>query len=52
LIFLRGSSVQWNPSDHLCVAAQVLLSEPTGAHWLLSGDLVTVVPSPVRRDTS
>jgi hypothetical protein len=46
LVFLRGSSVQWNPSDHLCVAAQVLLCEPTGAQWLLSGDLVTVVPSP------
>ncbi len=44
LVFLRGPAVQWNPSDHRCVAAQVLVQEPAGSHWVLSGDVVTIAP--------
>jgi len=47
LVFLRGPGVQWNPSDHLCIAAQVLLHEPADTRWLLSGHLATVAPGRV-----
>lgn len=44
LLWARRSSVQWNPADHRCVAAEVLI-EP-GAHgatnWRHSGEIVSV----------
>jgi hypothetical protein len=44
LAHLRGAGVQWNPADHLCVAAQVLCAETAGDTWTLSGDIHAVEP--------
>ncbi len=44
LVRLRGTGVQWNPADHLCVAGQVLIAETTGDTWTLSGDIQAVEP--------
>jgi hypothetical protein len=44
LVHLRGAGVQWNPSDHLCVAGQVHLAEPVGPQWRLSGELWALEP--------
>lgn len=46
LVHSRGEGVQWNPSDHLCVAGQ-LLSHP-GNQWRLSGEiyLLAALPAP------
>jgi hypothetical protein len=44
LVHLRGAGVQWNPADHLCVAAQVLCAETAGDTWTLSGDIHAVEP--------
>ena len=42
LVHSRGEGVQWNPSDHLCVAGQVL-SHP-GDRWRLSGEIYLLTP--------
>jgi hypothetical protein len=34
------AGVKWNPSDHLCVAGQLLAAEPVDAHWALRGEIV------------
>lgn len=39
LVHLRGSGVQWNPADHLCMAGQVLCREAPGDAWTLSGEI-------------
>jgi hypothetical protein len=42
LVHLRGTGVQWNPADHLCVAGQVLCREVPGDLWTLSGEIHAV----------
>jgi hypothetical protein len=42
LVHLRGTGVQWNPADHLCVAGQVLCQEAPGDTWRLSGEIHAV----------
>lgn len=41
LVFLRGKSVQWNPADDRCVAAELLLytGKNRNGLWRLSGEL-------------
>ena len=39
LVYSRGTSVQWNPADHLCMAGQVLCQEAPGDRWALSGEI-------------
>lgn len=35
------SSVKWNPSDHFCVAGELLAAEPESAddHWAIKGEV-------------
>ena len=40
LVYLRGAGVQWNPSDHLCVAGELLAAEPAGPSWVIKGEIV------------
>ncbi|MGH3305023.1 MAG: hypothetical protein ACRDOK_25815 [Streptosporangiaceae bacterium] len=42
LVHLRGEGVQWNPSDHLCVAGQLLINQAVGNAWTLSGAIHAV----------
>jgi hypothetical protein len=42
LVHLRGTGVQWNPSDHLCTAGQLLCRPAPGAAWALSGEIHAV----------
>ena len=42
LVHLRGTGVQWNPADHLCVAGQVVCREAPGDMWTLSGEIHAV----------
>lgn len=42
LVYLRGTRVQWNPADHLCMAGQVLRQEKPGNTWSLSGEIYVV----------
>lgn len=46
LVHSRGKGVQWNPSDHLCVAGQVL--RHPGDRWRLSGEIYLLAPAPVQ----
>lgn len=39
LVYLRGTGVQWNPADHLCVAGQVVCRQARGTTWTLSGEI-------------
>ena len=39
LVHLRGAGVQWHPPDHLCVAAQLLITQTAGNTWTLSGGI-------------
>jgi hypothetical protein len=32
--------VKWDPSDHLCVAGELLAAEPNGPRWAIKGELV------------
>lgn len=34
------ADVKWNPSDHLCVAGELLADEPVDDRWAIKGDLV------------
>ncbi|AFS13651.1 Hypothetical protein MIP_02410 [Mycobacterium intracellulare subsp. intracellulare MTCC 9506] len=34
------AGVKWGPADHLCVAGELLRSEPVGASWALRGEIV------------
>ena len=40
LVSLYGAGVKWNPSDHLCVAGELLLEEPVDERWAIKGDIV------------
>jgi len=42
LVHLRGTGVQWNPADHLCMAGQVLCQQVPGGTWTLSGEIYAV----------
>ena len=42
LVHPRGTGVQWNPADHLCMAGQVLCREAPGDTWTLSGEIHAV----------
>lgn len=42
LVYLRGTGVQWNPADHLCVAGQLLCREAPDDMWTLSGGIHAV----------
>jgi hypothetical protein len=42
LVHLRGTGVQWNPADHLCVAGQVVCRQAPGTRWMLSGEIHAV----------
>ena len=42
LVHLRGTGVQWNPADHLCVAGQVVCRQAPGTTWILSGEIHAV----------
>jgi hypothetical protein len=42
LVHLRGTGVQWNPADHLCMAGQVVCQEAPGDTWRLSGEIHAV----------
>jgi hypothetical protein len=44
LVHLRGTGVQWNPGDHMCMAGQVLCREAPDDRWTLSGEVRTVEP--------
>ncbi len=44
LVHLRDPGVQWNPSDHMCVAGEVLLEKPIGNDWRLDGELWALEP--------
>jgi hypothetical protein len=37
-----ANGVQWNPSDHLCLAGELLPAEPAGAHWAIRGRVVAL----------
>src|SRR6266568_4352687 len=39
LVHPRGTGVQWNPADHLCMAGQVLRRQVPGGTWTLSGEI-------------
>jgi hypothetical protein len=40
----RGTGVQWNPADHLCVAGQLLCRPAPGTTWMLSGEIHSLSP--------
>src|SRR5207253_2262330 len=40
LLHLRGEGVMWAPSDHYCVACELLLEEPTESTWAIKGRLM------------
>jgi len=42
LVHPRGTGVQWNPADHLCMAGQVLCRPAPGGTWTLSGEIHAV----------
>jgi hypothetical protein len=44
LAFLRGDGVQWNPSDHMCMAGQVTIARHVGDSWKLSGEVHELRP--------
>jgi hypothetical protein len=43
LVHSRGPGVQWNPSDHLCVAGQLLRRQ--GDRWRLHGEIYRLIPA-------
>ncbi|MDZ4268579.1 MAG: hypothetical protein U1D00_23290, partial [Mycobacterium sp.] len=44
------NGVKWDPSDHWCVAGELLAAEPVGSHWAIKGEVVEVSRSaPVDR---
>lgn len=46
LLYLRGTGVQWNPSDQLCMAGQILVQPTPSTTWTLSGQIYSVEPTP------
>jgi hypothetical protein len=44
LVHLRGTGVQWNPADHLCVAGELLCRPAPGDAWTLAGEIHAVEP--------
>ena len=47
LLYLRGTGVQWNPSDQLCMAGQVLVQPRPSTTWtLFRRKIYSVEPAP------
>lgn len=42
LVYSRGTGVQWNPADHLCMAGQILYWQAPGDAWTLSGEIYAI----------
>lgn len=42
LFFLHGAGVKGNPSDHWCVAGELLAAEPTDDRWAIKGKVVEI----------
>lgn len=40
LVSLCGPGVKWDPSDHLCVAGELLAAEPADERWSIKGEIV------------
>ena len=40
LVHLRGTGIQWNPADDLCVAGELLAAEPVDERWAIKGEIV------------
>lgn len=40
LVSLYGPGVKWDPSDHLCVAGELLAAEPADDRWAIKGEIV------------
>lgn len=45
LVHLRGLGLQWNPADHLLMAAQVVCRPAPGPTWTLAGEIHAVEPA-------
>ena len=39
LVSSFGAGVKWDPSDHLCVAAELLAAEPVDDRWAIKGEV-------------
>ncbi|ORW86908.1 hypothetical protein AWB92_24800 [Mycobacterium sp. IEC1808] len=44
LVYPYGAGVKWDPTDHLCVAGELLGVEPVGPRWAIRGDLIELLP--------
>jgi hypothetical protein len=44
LVRKRGTGVQWNPGDHMCMVGQLLRDQAEGRDWRLSGELWLLEP--------
>ncbi len=42
LVYPYREGVKWDPSDHLCVAGELLSAEPVDRRWAIKGDLVAL----------
>lgn len=40
LVAVYQTGVKWDPSDHLCVAGELLAAEPVDERWAIRGELV------------
>ena len=40
LVYPYRKGVQWNPTDHLCVAGELLWAESFGPRWAIRGEIV------------
>jgi hypothetical protein len=40
LVYPYRNGVKWDPTDHLCVAGELLAAEPIEDRWAIKGELV------------
>jgi ADP-ribosylglycohydrolase len=40
LVYPYRAGVKWDPADHLCVAGELLASEPVDRRWAIKGEIV------------
>ncbi len=40
LVSPHGAGVKWNPSDHMCIAGELLPAEPVDERWAIKGDII------------
>jgi hypothetical protein len=43
LVKRHGTDVAWVPSDHLCVAGELLPAEPLDSRWAIRGEIVELI---------